>query len=113
MIAMKTQNRSSGVLKVLILTALLCNLVSSQDIKEQAANNLFHAILKLVSDPTSQGGVRIQRMSSASDEESADASTIDQSSSVYRYPVIKITDANYTQFASQHEWIYVKFFTDW
>lgn len=119
---MKTQIRSSGVFKVLILTVLLSKFVSSQNDQQQAArtsNNLFSAILKLLNDPSTQGGIRIQRMlstaqtASESDDQIAEASTIDLSNQVYRYPVVKINDANYAQFASQHEWIYVKFFTDW
>ncbi|KAL7012707.1 hypothetical protein ACKWTF_014996 [Chironomus riparius] len=114
---MKAQNKSNAVLKVLILAILMTNLVSSQQLTGTSTNNLFNVLLSYLNEPNAQGGIRIQRMSSTTkaieEKESAEASTIQQSNSIYQFPVIKITDANYTQFANQHEWIYVKFFTDW
>jgi len=119
---MKTFKRSF-VLQILVLTILLSNPSSSQPaqlLTDPPTPNLLNVLLKYLNEPSANGGVRIQRMSSTtkaarelSEEESAEASSIDLSNQVYRYPVVKIANANYTQFASQHEWIYVKFFTEW
>lgn len=119
---MKTFKRSF-VLQILVLIILLSNPASLQPdqvLIDPPTPNLLNVLLKHLNEPSANGGVRIQRMSSItkagrelSEEESAEASTIDHSNQVYRYPVVKITNSNYTQFARQHEWIYVKFFTEW
>jgi hypothetical protein len=111
------------VLEIIILMVLMSSSASSKSnqplLTGLPSSNLFNVLLSYLNDPTANGGVRIQRMSSTAEavasleEETAEASTIDLSNPAYRYPVVKITEANYTQFANQHEWIYAKFFTDW
>ncbi|XP_070504875.1 protein disulfide-isomerase A4-like [Chironomus tepperi] len=119
---MRMFNRSNAIFNVIFLTILLTNVVSSQDNQPQVhdyaaqpSKGLLDTILGYLND-SPNASVRIQRMSSTTESvtgESVEESKIELSNPVYRYPVVVLTDANFTQFASQHEWIYVKFFTDW